>query len=110
MGRRPGDELDVVRAAGYSLRADGIRDDAAVSADIAADHDSAQRCCAPMTVFGIGISYGIATLLVMFSGMPIAFALGAFAVVFMAIDRPSASLDNVMQNGYEEMCSITLAS
>jgi tripartite ATP-independent transporter DctM subunit len=63
-----------------------------------------------MTVLGIGISYGIATLLVMFSGMPIAFALGAVAVVFMAIYMPSASLDTVTQNVYEEMASITLLS
>ena len=34
-----------------------------------------------MTVFGIGISYGLATLFAMFSGMPIAFALGAVALV-----------------------------
>src|SRR5882757_413720 len=110
MGRWPGDELDVVGAAGDSVRPDGVRDDAAVSADIAADHDSAQRTGAPMTVFGIGVSYGIATLLVMFSGMPIAFALGAVAVVFMAIYMPAASLDTVTQNVYEEMASITLLS
>src|SRR5579864_1432252 len=63
-----------------------------------------------MTVFGIGISYGLATLLVMFSGMPIAFALGAVAVVFMGIYMPAASLDTVTQNVYEEMASITLLS
>ncbi|WP_425994017.1 TRAP transporter large permease [Afipia sp. DC4300-2b1] len=63
-----------------------------------------------MTVLGIGISYGIATLAAMFSGMPIAFALGAVAVVFMAIYMPSASLDTVTQNVYEEMASITLLS
>src|SRR6201997_3645746 len=61
-----------------------------------------------MTVFGIGISYGAATLFAMFSGMPIAFALGAVAVVFMGIYMPSASLDTVAQNVYEEMASITL--
>jgi len=33
-----------------------------------------------MTVVGIGISYGLATLFAMFSGMPIAFALGAVAL------------------------------
>src|SRR6201747_596552 len=110
MGRWPSHELDVVGTVGYSLRPDGVRHDAAVSADLAADHDSAQRTGAPMTVFGIGISYGIATLLVMFSGMPIAFALGAVAVVFMAIYMPSASLDTVTQNVYEEMASITLLS
>src|SRR5689334_19102974 len=63
-----------------------------------------------MTVFGIGVSYGIATLFAMFSGMPIAFALGAVAVVFMGIYMPTASLDTVTQNVYEEMASITLLS
>ena len=63
-----------------------------------------------MTVFGIGLSYGVATLFAMFSGMPIAFALGAVAVVFMAIYMPAASLDTVTQNVYEEMASITLLS
>ena len=48
-----------------------------------------------MTVLGIGISYGLATLFAMFSGMPIAFALGAVAVVFMGIFMPAASLDTV---------------
>src|SRR5436309_7772368 len=46
----------------------------------------------------------------MFSGMPIAFALGAVAVVFMGIYMPMASLDTVTQNVYEEMASITLLS
>ena len=63
-----------------------------------------------MTVLGIGISYGLATLVAMFSGMPIAFALGAVAVVFMGIYMPTASLDTVTQNVYEEMASITLLS
>ena len=63
-----------------------------------------------MSVFGIGLSYGLATLFAMFAGMPIAFALGAVAVVFMAIYMPAASLDTVTQNVYEEMASITLLS
>ena len=61
-----------------------------------------------MTVLGIGICYGAATLFAMFSGMPIAFALGAVAVVFMGIYMPHASLDTVTENVYEEMASITL--
>src|SRR5476651_211928 len=77
-------------------------------ADPAADRHSAQWSGAPMTVLGIGISYGLATLFAMFSGMPIAFALGAVAVVFMGIYMPAASLDTVTQNVYEEMASITL--
>jgi tripartite ATP-independent transporter DctM subunit len=63
-----------------------------------------------MTVLGIGLAYGAATLAAMFSGMPIAFALGAVAVVFMAIYMPAASLDTVTQNVYEEIASITLLS
>src|SRR6204780_872588 len=63
-----------------------------------------------MTVLGIGISYGLATLFAMFSGMPIAFALGAVAVVFMAIYMPASALDTVTQNVYEEMSAITLLS
>src|SRR3974390_3696129 len=63
-----------------------------------------------MTVFGIGLSYAAATLFAMFAGMPIAFALGAVAVVFMGIYMPAASLDTVTQNVYEEMASITLLS
>jgi tripartite ATP-independent transporter DctM subunit len=63
-----------------------------------------------MSAATIGILYGVGTLLVMFSGMPIAFALGAIAVVFMALFMPGASLDTVTQNVYEEMANITLLS
>jgi tripartite ATP-independent transporter DctM subunit len=42
--------------------------------------------------------------------MPIAFALGAVALVFMLFFMPGASLDTVTQNVYEEMASITLLS
>ena len=54
--------------------------------------------------------YGVATLVVMFSGMPIAFALGVVAVSFMYFFMPASSLDTVTQNVYEEMASITLLS
>ena len=63
-----------------------------------------------MSELGIGLAYGIVTLLVMFSGMPIAFALGAVAVSFMYFFMPPSSLDTVTQNVYEEMASITLLS
>jgi len=63
-----------------------------------------------MTVSIIGMLYGLGTLLLMFSGMPIAFALGSIAVVFMYFFMPGASLDTVTQNVYEEMASITLLS
>jgi C4-dicarboxylate transporter, DctM subunit len=58
----------------------------------------------------IGWLYGIVTLLVMFSGVPIAFALGAVAVTFMWAFMPPASLNTVTLNVYEEMSSITLLS
>ena len=63
-----------------------------------------------MSELAIGLSYGAATLLVMFSGMPIAFALGTVAVGFMYFFMPASSLDTVTQNVYEEMASITLLS
>src|SRR5712691_10321972 len=63
-----------------------------------------------MTVLSIGLLYGAATLVVMFSGMPIAFALGAVATVFMIVFMPAASVDTITQNVYEEMASITLLS
>jgi C4-dicarboxylate transporter DctM subunit len=63
-----------------------------------------------MSVLSIGLLYGGATLLVMFAGMPIAFALGAVATIFMIMFMPSASVDTITQNVYEEMASITLLS
>jgi C4-dicarboxylate transporter, DctM subunit len=63
-----------------------------------------------MTVLTIGLLFTAATLLVMFSGVPIAFALGAVAAVFMFFFMPTSALDTVTQNVYEEMSSITLLS
>src|SRR6195256_4994047 len=56
----------------------------------------------------MGLLYGGATLLILFSGMPIAFALGTVATIFMLFFMPLASLDTVAQNVFEEMASITL--
>src|SRR5690242_13312471 len=63
-----------------------------------------------MSILSIGLLYGGATLLVMFAGMPIAFALGAVATVFMIAFMPHGSVDTITQNVYEEMASITLLS
>jgi tripartite ATP-independent transporter DctM subunit len=63
-----------------------------------------------MSELAIGLLYGSVTLIVMFSGMPIAFALGTVAVSFMYFFMPASSLDTVTQNVYEEMASITLLS
>ncbi len=61
-----------------------------------------------MSTLQLGLMYGGATLVALFSGMPIAFALGGVAVLFMLGFMPAASLDTVAQNVYEELASITL--
>ena len=61
-----------------------------------------------MSQLSIGLLYGFATLAVLFSGIPIAFALGAVATVFMFFFMPGPALDTVTQNVYEEMASVTL--
>jgi C4-dicarboxylate transporter DctM subunit len=61
-----------------------------------------------MSLLAVGLLYGGATLVVLFSGIPIAFALGTVATVFMLFFMPSASVATVAQNVYEEMASITL--
>src|ERR1700753_931032 len=63
-----------------------------------------------MTTATIGLLYGAATLVAMFAGMPIAFALGAVATIFMIAFMPASAVDTITQNGYEEMASITLLS
>jgi C4-dicarboxylate transporter, DctM subunit len=63
-----------------------------------------------MSMVALGLLFGVVTLLIMFSGMPIAFSLGSVGVLFMAFFMPASSLDTVTQNVYEEMSSITLLS
>ena len=63
-----------------------------------------------MSILALGMLFAVVTLLIMFSGMPIAFSLGTVAVVFMILFIPASSLDTVTQNVYEEMASITLLS
>jgi C4-dicarboxylate transporter DctM subunit len=61
-----------------------------------------------MSTLQIGLLYGGATFAALFSGIPIAFALGGVASLFMFAFMPHASLDTVAQNVYEELASITL--
>jgi tripartite ATP-independent transporter DctM subunit len=61
-----------------------------------------------MSTLQIGLMYGGATVLALFSGIPIAFALGGVATMFMMIFMPAASVDTISQNVYEELASITL--
>lgn len=63
-----------------------------------------------MSVLTLGLLYGAATLIAMALGLPIAFALGGVATLFMMLFMPAAALDTVAQNVYEEMASITLLS
>ncbi len=61
-----------------------------------------------MTPLELGLAYGGTTLLALFSGIPIAFALGGVATIFMMMFMPAASVDTIAQNVYEELASITL--
>ena len=61
-----------------------------------------------MTVGSIGLLYLGATLVALFSGLPVAFALGSVATVFMMVFMPTASLDTIAENVYQEIASITL--
>ena len=63
-----------------------------------------------MSMLALGLLFGAVTLLFMFSGAPIAFALGSVAVLFMYLFMPASALNTVTQNVYEEMASITLLS
>jgi tripartite ATP-independent transporter DctM subunit len=63
-----------------------------------------------MSTTAIGLLYAATTLAAMFSGLPIAFALGAVALAFMLGFMPVSALDTVTQNVYEEIASITVLS
>ena len=58
--------------------------------------------------WGIGVAYCTATLIVLFSGMPIAFALGVVALTFMILFMPAASIDTLAQNFYEELANVII--
>src|SRR5439155_4949845 len=120
LNRKPSFRFDLGSAAVDSVFADDIRHDAAEHSVVAAGNrrvtprrpraDPRRIQQHIMSVLSIGLLYGASTLLVMFSGMPIAFALGAVATVFMIAFMPAASVDTITQNVYEEMASITLLS
>src|SRR5580700_131795 len=67
-----------------------------------------QKRNAGMSALSIGALYGGVTLLVLFAGVPIAFALGAVAVAFMLFFMPFSALGIVAQNVYQEIANITL--
>jgi len=61
-----------------------------------------------MSPLVVGSLYGGVTLIVLFAGVPIAFALGAVAICFMIVFMPFSSLGIVAQNVYQEVANITL--
>jgi C4-dicarboxylate transporter DctM subunit len=56
----------------------------------------------------IGLLYGGVTFALLFSGMPIAFALGLSALGFMAVFMPTANLWSVAETMYAELDNFTL--
>ena len=61
-----------------------------------------------MSVLQIGIFYGIATFVLLFSGMPIAFAVGTVALTFMYFFMPAINLWQVAEIIYGELDNFTL--
>lgn len=61
-----------------------------------------------MSVLQIGVLYGIATFVFLFSGMPIAFAVGTVALIFMYFFMPGTQLDIVAETIFSELNSFTL--
>ena len=61
-----------------------------------------------MSVLQIGVLYGVATFVFLFSGMPIAFAVGTVALLFMFFFMPGAQLDIVAETIFSELNSFTL--
>lgn len=61
-----------------------------------------------MSPLGLGVAYGIGTFVLLFSGMPIAFALGGIALVFMLLFMPHLNLEIVPDIIYSELENITL--
>jgi tripartite ATP-independent transporter DctM subunit len=56
----------------------------------------------------VGLLYAAATFLFMFSGMPIAFAVGGVALLFMVLFMPAAQIHIVAETIYSELNNFTL--
>ena len=61
-----------------------------------------------MGVLEIGLIYGALTLVLLFSGMPIAFALGSSAVVIMFFFMPATNIDLIAETIFGELDNFTL--
>jgi tripartite ATP-independent transporter DctM subunit len=61
-----------------------------------------------MSTLQVGTLYALATFVFLFSGMPIAFAVGSVALVFMFLFMPAVQLEIVAETIYSELNSFTL--
>jgi tripartite ATP-independent transporter DctM subunit len=61
-----------------------------------------------MSTLQIGVLFGIATFVALFSGMPIAFAVGAVALTFMLIYMPAETVGLVAETLYSELDNFVL--
>ncbi|MBI5792780.1 MAG: TRAP transporter large permease [Rhodocyclales bacterium] len=61
-----------------------------------------------MSTLQVGILFGIATFVALFSGMPIAFAVGGVALVFMLIYMPVETVGLVAETLYSELDNFVL--
>jgi tripartite ATP-independent transporter DctM subunit len=59
-------------------------------------------------MLSVGLAYAGATFVGLFLGIPIAFALGSVALLFMVTLLPYATLSTVAQNVYQEIANVTL--
>ncbi|MBL0077322.1 MAG: TRAP transporter large permease [Rhodocyclaceae bacterium] len=61
-----------------------------------------------MSTLQIGLMFGAATFIALFSGMPIAFAVGGVALVFMLLYMPAATVSLVAETLYSELDNFVL--
>lgn len=61
-----------------------------------------------MGVLEIGLLYATVTMVLLFSGMPIAFALGSSALLFMFLFMPASNLGMIAETIYGELDNFTL--
>lgn len=61
-----------------------------------------------MSTLSVGVLYGFATFAFLFSGMPIAFAVGLVALIFMFVFMPSANIAMVAETIYGELNNFSM--
>ena len=61
-----------------------------------------------MSTLQIGLMFGVATFIALFSGMPIAFAVGGVALVFMLLYMPAPTVALIAETLYSELDNFVL--